>query len=110
MPIVEPEILMDGPHSIEHCAHVTEKVLACVYKALADNLVLVEGTILKPNMVCPGSEYNKPCSTAEMAFYTGTAPSLSRRRNSNQHLLCHHGPHALPSHPLCPLPSSVCAN
>mmetsp|Transcript_50411 Transcript_50411/g.102690 ORF Transcript_50411/g.102690 Transcript_50411/m.102690 type:complete len:377 (+) Transcript_50411:135-1265(+) len=70
VPIVEPEILMDGPHSIEHCAKVTEEVLACVYKALSDNHVLLEGTMLKPNMVCPGSECNKPCTTAEMAYYT----------------------------------------
>ena len=71
VPIVEPEILMDGPHSIEHCAKVTEEVLSYCYKALADNHVLLEGTMLKPNMICPGSESSKACTTAEMAYHTG---------------------------------------
>jgi len=70
VPIVEPEILMDGPHSIEHCARITQDVLAAVYKALSDNHVMLEGTCLKPNMVCPGSECNKACTTAEMAYHT----------------------------------------
>lgn len=54
VPIVEPEILTDGSHSIEVCAAVTERVLAACYKALSDNHVLLEGTLLKPNMVLPG--------------------------------------------------------
>jgi len=70
VPIVEPEILMDGPHSIQYCVKITEQVLAAVYKALADNHVMIEGTCLKPNMVCPGSDNSEPCSTAEMAFHT----------------------------------------
>jgi len=56
VPIVEPEILSDGPHEIEKCADVTERVLAACYKALNDHHVLLEGTLLKPNMVTPGSE------------------------------------------------------
>ena len=56
VPIVEPEILTDGPHSIEKCAEVSERVLAACYKALNEHKVLLEGTILKPNMVTPGSE------------------------------------------------------
>ncbi|KAK4757713.1 hypothetical protein SAY87_019014 [Trapa incisa] len=59
VPIVEPEILVDGPHSIEKCADVTERVLAACYKALNDHHVLLEGTLLKPNMVTPGSEAPK---------------------------------------------------
>jgi len=70
VPIVEPEILMDGPHTIEHCAKVTEEVLSYCYKALADNHVMLEGTMLKPNMICPGSECPKSVTTAEMAFHT----------------------------------------
>lgn len=54
VPIVEPEILMDGAHSLERSAEVTERVLAAQYKALADHHVLLEGTLLKPNMVRPG--------------------------------------------------------
>lgn len=56
VPIVEPEILMDGKHSIERAAAVTEKVLVAQYKALSDHHVLLEGTLLKPNMVRPGAD------------------------------------------------------
>ncbi|KAI4341953.1 hypothetical protein MLD38_026621 [Melastoma candidum] len=59
VPIVEPEILVDGPHDINKCADVTERVLAACYKALNDHHVLLEGTLLKPNMVTPGSESAK---------------------------------------------------
>jgi len=59
MPIVEPEILTDGSHSIDVCAAVTERVIAACYKALNDNHVLLEGTLLKPNMVLPGAEAPK---------------------------------------------------
>ncbi|CAN6707550.1 unnamed protein product [Malus baccata var. baccata] len=50
LPIVEPEILVDGPHSINKCVDVTECVLVACYKALSDHHVLLEGTLLKPNM------------------------------------------------------------
>ncbi|KAK4743263.1 hypothetical protein SAY87_001264 [Trapa incisa] len=56
VPIVEPEILIDGSHSIDKCADVTERVLSACYKALTDHHVLLEGTLLKPNMVTPGSD------------------------------------------------------
>ncbi|PKI32659.1 hypothetical protein CRG98_046969 [Punica granatum] len=59
VPIVEPEILVDGPHNIDKCADVTERVLAACYKALNDHHVLLEGTLLKPNMVTPGSDSPK---------------------------------------------------
>ncbi|KAI8560086.1 hypothetical protein RHMOL_Rhmol04G0227900 [Rhododendron molle] len=59
VPIVEPEILVDGSHDIARCADVTERVLAACYKALNDHHVLLEGTLLKPNMVTPGSESAK---------------------------------------------------
>jgi len=59
VPIVEPEILMDGTHTVEICQYWTEKVLAACYKALSDYHVLLEGTLLKPNMVLPG----KKCPT-----------------------------------------------
>merc|ERR1712119_179231 len=54
VPIVEPEILPDGEHTIERCQEVTEKVLAAQYKALSDHHVYLEGTLLKPNMVKNG--------------------------------------------------------
>ncbi|KAL0866523.1 hypothetical protein Bca101_045641 [Brassica carinata] len=59
VPIVEPEILVDGSHDIHKCAAVTERVLAACYKALSDHHVLLEGTLLKPNMVTPGSDSAK---------------------------------------------------
>ena len=55
VPIVEPEILSDGSHGIEVCAAVTERVLAACYKALNDHHALLEGTLLKPNMVLAGA-------------------------------------------------------
>ncbi|MCO5566383.1 hypothetical protein L7F22_020060 [Adiantum nelumboides] len=59
VPIVEPEILVDGPHDIKECAAKTEIVLASVFKALNDHHVLLEGILLKPNMVTPGSNSSK---------------------------------------------------
>jgi fructose-bisphosphate aldolase, class I len=56
VPIVEPEILMDGKHSLERAAEVTERVLAAQYKALSDHHVMLEGSLLKPNMVRPGTD------------------------------------------------------
>jgi fructose-bisphosphate aldolase class I len=55
-PIVEPEVLMDGAHSIERCAQVTTMVLRTVYERLADHRVRLEATLLKPNMVLPGTD------------------------------------------------------
>ncbi|KAF8396453.1 hypothetical protein HHK36_018072 [Tetracentron sinense] len=69
VPIVEPEILVDGPHDIDRCADVTERVLAACYKALNDKHVLLEGTLLKPNMVTPGSDAKK-VSPEVVAEYT----------------------------------------
>ncbi|KAF4682065.1 hypothetical protein FOZ60_011195 [Perkinsus olseni] len=54
VPIVEPEILTDGTHTIETSAYVTERVLSAVFKALNDQHVLLEGCLLKPNMVTAG--------------------------------------------------------
>jgi len=54
VPIVEPEVLMDGAHPIERCAEVTERTLHLVFHQLRLARVLLEGIILKPNMVVPG--------------------------------------------------------
>jgi len=59
VPIVEPEVLTGGSHDIKKCAAVTETVLAAVFKALNYHHVLLEGTLLKPNMVTPGSDSPK---------------------------------------------------
>lgn len=70
VPVVEPEVLMDGPHDIEHCAKVSEHVYAEVVKALHDNGVLLEGCLLKPNMILHGTESNKKATPHEIASYT----------------------------------------
>jgi len=54
VPVVEPEVLMDGAHTIERCCEVTEKVLRSVFNQLYSQRVMLEGLILKPNMVLPG--------------------------------------------------------
>lgn len=70
VPIVEPEILMDGDHNIDRTAEVQEKVLATVYKALNDNGVFLEGTLLKPSMTVPGAECTEPVTPDKIAEYT----------------------------------------
>eukprot|EP00898_Chlorokybus_atmophyticus_P001196 jgi/Chlat1/2077/Chrsp17S08722 len=65
VPIVEPEVLSDGDHSIQKCADVTERVIAACYKALSDHHVMLEGTLLKPNMVTPGAQCPNRASPEE---------------------------------------------
>ena len=55
VPVVEPEVLMDGDHTMERCREVTEEVLRTVFTQLYAQRVMLEGMILKPNMVLPGS-------------------------------------------------------
>merc|ERR1711899_594645 len=73
VPIVEPEVLCDGEHSLERCQKVTEKVLAAVYKALSDHHVYLEGTLLKPNMVTPGKDCPDRATAEQIAEATVTA-------------------------------------
>ena len=75
MPIVEPEVLCDGDHSLERCQKVTETVLAAVYKALNDHHVYLEGSLLKPNMVTPGQSSAVKATPAEIGKATVTALS-----------------------------------
>lgn len=56
VPIVEPEVLMDGNHDIDRCAEVSENVLHSVFHALHQHHVSLEHMILKPNMIVPGSD------------------------------------------------------
>ena len=56
MPIVEPEVLMDGAHDLVRCAAVTERTLRAVFAQLARQGVALEGTLLKPNMVLAGTD------------------------------------------------------
>lgn len=77
VPIIEPEILMDGDHNIARTAEVQEEVLAAVYKACDMNGVLLEGSLLKPNMVVPGSDFSGTTSPEEIGAYT--VRTLERR-------------------------------
>merc|ERR1711871_254108 len=70
VPIVEPEILMDGDHNIDRTAEVQERVLSTVYKALADNGVFLEGSLLKPSMTVPGAECTEEVTPDKIAEYT----------------------------------------
>jgi len=54
VPVVEPEVLMDGDHTLQQCFEVTEKVLRTVFNQLYSQKVMLDGMILKPNMVLPG--------------------------------------------------------
>jgi fructose-bisphosphate aldolase class I len=54
VPVVEPEVLMDGKHTLERCREVTEEVLRMVFNQLDSQRVTLEGLILKPNMALPG--------------------------------------------------------
>ena len=54
VPVVEPEVLMDGAHTLERCREVTERVLRTVFEQLDTQRVMPEGLLLKPNMVLPG--------------------------------------------------------
>jgi len=56
VPIVEPEVVMDGPHDLEICLEVTGRVLHAVFNQLHVQRILLEGMILKPNMVLPGKD------------------------------------------------------
>jgi len=70
VPIVEPEVLMTGEHTLEKCATVTEEVLHAVFNQLFIKKVLLEGMVLKPNMVAPGLKCRVQKSTEEVADAT----------------------------------------
>lgn len=70
VPIVEPEILMDGDHDIDRCEAITGWVLKTVYEDLYYARVQLEGTVLKPNMIVPGKKCSKRASVEEVAEKT----------------------------------------
>lgn len=70
VPIIEPEILQDGSHSIETCAAVSERVFSAVMKAMFDQRLIIEGCMLKPNMVTQGAECPDVATPAQVAWYT----------------------------------------
>lgn len=70
VPIVEPEVLMDGAHTIDRCEEVTSHVLHTVFHALFEQCITLERMILKPNMVISGKECAKQASVQEVATAT----------------------------------------
>ena len=70
VPIVEPEVLMDGAHDIDTCAKVTEFVLKETFQELYYQNVPLEGIVLKPNMIVPGKKSSKQASVQEVAEKT----------------------------------------
>ena len=72
VPVVEPEVLMEGGHSLERCFEITEQVLRLVFNQLYTQRVRLEGVILKPNMVLPGLTSPKQETVEEVADATVT--------------------------------------
>ena len=70
VPIIEPEILQDGEHSIEVCAEVSERVFSAVMAELFNQKLLIEGLMLKPNMVTPGAQCKDRADANTIAWYT----------------------------------------
>jgi fructose-bisphosphate aldolase class I len=78
VPIVEPEILMDGEHDIGTAQAAAEKVWNACYKALADQHVFLEGTLLKPAMVVPGAQCKSRANDNAEAIALATVTALRR--------------------------------
>ena len=70
VPMVEPEVIMDGDHDIEDCYVVTERVLRMLFNALFEHNVMLEGTILKASMVIPGKDCPQQADVEEVADFT----------------------------------------
>jgi fructose-bisphosphate aldolase, class I len=70
VPIVEPEVLLDGNHTVERCQEVTEATLKAVFSALFEHRILLEGMILKPSMVVSGKDCPQQAGVEEVAERT----------------------------------------
>lgn len=70
VPIVEPEILMDGGHSLDRCFGITEELLRSVFQRLYTQDVILEGMLLKPNMIVPGLKCLRQETVEEVAYAT----------------------------------------
>ena len=70
VPIVEPEVLMDGDHTAEDCLNKTTEVIKKCFEELIQHKVSLEGIILKPNMILPGNKSNEKISNEEIAHLT----------------------------------------
>ena len=87
VPIVEPEVLMDGDHTLERCAEVTEAVLHEVFDALHRNRVVLEHMLLKPSMVVAGKEQARQAPVVEVAAQTVRVLRRTRAGGRAGHLL-----------------------
>jgi fructose-bisphosphate aldolase class I len=76
VPIVEPEVLMDGDHDIDRCFAVTERVLKTTFQELFEARVQLEGMVLKPNMVIAGKKCSKRAGVEDVARQTVTVLKL----------------------------------
>src|SRR4030095_7984789 len=70
VPVVEPEVLMDGNHTLERCFEVTENVLKILFHELYIQRIALEGMILKPNMIIEGTDAAQKSNVAEVADAT----------------------------------------
>ena len=70
VPIIEPEVIMDGTHTVQNCFDVTSVVLKTLYEQLAEFNIYLEGTILKPNMIISGTECTEQASIEQVAQMT----------------------------------------
>jgi fructose-bisphosphate aldolase class I len=70
VPIVEPEVLMDGDHTLARCEEVTDAVLEAVFTELFAHRIHLEGIVLKPNMVIPGKKSTTKASASDVADAT----------------------------------------
>lgn len=70
VPIVEPEILTDGTHDIKKCARVSEKVFNAVMNEVITQRIMLEGMLLKPNMITSGAQAEVQAGPEEVAFFT----------------------------------------
>ena len=80
VPIVEPEVLMDGDHPLGRCSEVSQQVLRTVFNFLYTQRVMLEGMLLKPNMVLPGLTCSKQEEVDEVADATVNCLLQSRTR------------------------------
>ena len=84
VPIVEPEVLSDGDHSIDRCAEVTEAVLHEVFHALNRQRVVLEHALLKPSMVVPGREHTESSAGQGRHLHDPHAPTHGTGRSARR--------------------------
>ncbi len=92
VPIVEPEVLLDGNHSIERCQDVSEDTLRITFAQLAEQRVHLEGMVLKPSMVVSGKDNPRQAGVEEVAERTIRCPQAHGSRRRSRHCIFVRGP------------------